>query len=229
MNALKIKTKLTKVNFKKGGNTKKYIVIHDVGVPGQTAYNNIQYFYNVFRGASAHYFVDKANVWRSVNDDNIAWHVGDGKSKYGITNSNSIGIEMIVEKGGFIHEQTKQLTKQLVKKLQKKYNIPDKNIVRHYDASRKNCPQFMNKDKKWTEWNEFYKYLTSAEHPQKGDDETLKFTDSYLEKQARERIKSAVDGKTIDGKWLKAFDNKTLTASDYVVLNEIIKERSKNP
>ncbi|MEK9198778.1 peptidoglycan recognition protein family protein [Ureibacillus sp. FSL E2-3493] len=155
-----IQKRLTPFNCWKGGNKKKYLVIHDVGVKGQTAEANAKYFSNAYRGASAHYFIDRKSIWQVVNDDDIAWHVGDGKGRYGISNSNSIGLEMIVEKDGTIHPETKANAKWLTNMLQNKYNIPNKNIVRHFDASGKNCPQYLNKDKKWTEWFEFYKYLT---------------------------------------------------------------------
>ncbi|MFP7202225.1 peptidoglycan recognition family protein [Lysinibacillus halotolerans] len=157
-----IQKRLTSLNCWKGGNKKKYIVIHDVGVKGQTAEANAKYFNNAYRGASAHYFVDRISNWQVVDDDDRAWHVGDDKNDAddGINNNNSIAIEMIVEKDGTIHAETKENVKWLVKMLQNKYNIPNENIVRHFDASGKNCPQYLNKDKKWTEWFEFYKYLT---------------------------------------------------------------------
>ncbi|MBD8026407.1 N-acetylmuramoyl-L-alanine amidase [Ureibacillus sp. Re31] len=157
-----IQKRLTPFNCWKGGNKKKYIVIHDVGVKGQTAEANAKYFSNAYRGASAHYFIDRTSIWQVVDDNDCAWHVGDDKNDLddGINNHNSIGLEMIVEKDGTIHPETKANTKWLVKLLQSKYNNPNENIVRHFDASGKNCPQYLNKDKKWTEWFEFYKYLT---------------------------------------------------------------------
>ena len=156
-----INKKLTTLNRQVGGNTKQFLVIHDVGVKGQTAKNNVDYFAREYVAASAHYFVDRTSIWQSVDDNDCAWHVGDGKGKYGITNSNSIGIEMIVEKDGTIHSETIENTKWLVKQLQAKYKIPNEKIVRHYDASRKNCPQFLNQDGKWTGWYKFYDYLIS--------------------------------------------------------------------
>lgn len=158
-----INKNLTTLNRHVGGNTKQFLVVHDVGVKGQTAKNNVDYFAREYVAASAHYFVDRTSIWQSVEDNDCAWHVGDGKGKYGITNSNSIGIEMIVEKDGTIHPETMENTKWLVKHLQQKYKIQNNKIVRHYDASRKNCPQFLNRDGKWTEWYNFYNYLVSEE------------------------------------------------------------------
>lgn len=161
-----INKKLSILNCWTGGNSKKYIVLHDVGVKGQTALNNINYFSKAFRGASAHYFVDRTSIWQLADDNNRCWHVGDDKddSDDGINNHNSIGIEMIVEKDGTIHPETKANTRWLVNHLQEKYKISDSKIVRHFDASGKNCPQFLNKDKRWSEWQEFYKYITQNEN-----------------------------------------------------------------
>lgn len=78
------------------------------------------------------------------------WHVGDGKGKYGITNSNSIGIEICVNVDGDYNKafaKAVELTKYLMKEL----NISAERVVRHYDASRKKCPASMNEEK----WREF--------------------------------------------------------------------------
>ena len=43
-------------------------------------------------------------------------------------------------------------------------NIPIERVVRHYDASRKNCPESM-KENNWAEWYEFKKKLIEEEQP----------------------------------------------------------------
>ena len=159
-----IQKKINTVNCWRGGNGKEYIVHHDVGVKGQTAKNNIDYFNGGYRGASAHYFVDRTSIWQLIDDNDCAWHVGDGNHPK-INNRNSIGIEYIVEKDGTIHPETKENGKWLTRYLMDKYKIPNEKNVRHFDASGKNCPQFMNRDGKWTEWKEFYKYLTTEDKP----------------------------------------------------------------
>lgn len=68
----------------------EYIVIHFVGARGQAA-DNANYFYNVYREASAQLFIDPNVTYEVVPENRVAWHVGDGRGKYGITNSNSIG------------------------------------------------------------------------------------------------------------------------------------------
>ena len=74
---LAIQRKISLVNYSKGNNP-KYIVLHDVGALGQ-AWANANYFYSVFRGASAGYFVDDANIVQVIEDFNVGWHVGDDR------------------------------------------------------------------------------------------------------------------------------------------------------
>lgn len=164
---LTIQRKISPYNHYKGGNTKKYIVLHDVGALGQ-AKANVDYFAKQNRGASAHYFVDPSSIWQSVEDDDRAWHVGDDKPNDShdvgdlINNHNTIGVEMCLNANWKIEADTKKNTVDLVHYLQEKYNIPDNNIVRHYDASGKNCPGSLSGND-WTDWKAFYKQITASE------------------------------------------------------------------
>jgi len=154
--------KISKYNFSKGNNP-KYIIIHDTGNFKDTAANNANHFNGGNRNASAHYFVDEDEVYQVVEEYNCAWHCGDGNGKYGISNSNSIGVEMC-NSGDYISVKTQDNTIQLVKNLQAKYNIPNDRVLRHYDASRKNCPNNMSKDN-WKLWNEFKAKLEPKAYP----------------------------------------------------------------
>lgn len=148
------KQSLTKFNFTKGGNVIKYIVIHFTGNDNDSDEGNAKYFATDGRKASAHYFIDEDSCTQIILDTDKAWHVGDGAGKYGITNSNSIGIEMCGDNGDIL-PQTETNTLELVRELMKKYGVSKDNVVRHYDASRKNCPAPFNKDGKWTRWVQF--------------------------------------------------------------------------
>lgn len=154
---LPINKKISAYNHFNSNNI-KYIVIHDVGAKS-TAKNNVDYFAGGNRGASAHYFVDDTSIWQSVEDKHGAWHCGDGYGKYGITNQNSIGIEMCLP-SGTVSAKTEANTIELTKHLMAKYNVPADRVVRHYDASRKNCPAQFNLDGKWTRWFAFKAKLT---------------------------------------------------------------------
>lgn len=158
---LSIERKISSYNYSsRNGNSIKYITLHYTGNKGDTAKNNVDYFYGGDRSASAHYFVDDNSVWQSVEDYNSAWAVGDGKGAYGITNQNSISIEMCCNSIGVISEKTETNALELVKYLMSKYNISISNIVRHYDASRKICPNWSADN--WSRWITFKNKLNET-------------------------------------------------------------------
>lgn len=134
----------------------KYIVIHDTGNPsagaGATAHK--KYFLTTERKASADFLVEEDTVIKLNNYlKYFTWHCGDGRGKFGITNSNSIGIEMCINKGSN-YQKTVNNTIKLTYKLMKELGIDEKHVVRHYDASRKRCPGSMMANN-WTKWGNF--------------------------------------------------------------------------
>ena len=163
----------------------RYIVIHDTGnkAKGANADAHFNYFNGGNRNASEDFFVDDKKILQ-VNDYTkyYTWHVGDGKGKYGITNANSVGIEICVNADGnydAAYLKAVELTKYLMGVL----GIDDSHVVRHYDASRKNCPASMS-ESGWALWEKFKRLIK--------EEETMaecKFTDisgHYGEKQIRE-------------------------------------------
>lgn len=144
-------------NSSRNGQTIRYLVFHYTGNKGDTAENNARYFNGGDRGASAHYFVSDEQIYQVVEDDRAAWSVGDGNGKYGITNSNSINIEMCCWTDGTVSEKTENNALELGKYLMKKHGIPIENVVRHYDASRKICPNWS--DNNWSRWIDFKNIL----------------------------------------------------------------------
>lgn len=126
--------------------TKKieYIVVHYTGSgtpKAGAARNNCIYFSGGNRNASADFFIDDSGIWEYTDSDRYyTWHCGDGGGKYGIRNSNSIGIE-VCQNGDNPYSGNEILfLTRLVGFLMNKYNIPPERVVRHYDASRKQCP-----------------------------------------------------------------------------------------
>lgn len=133
-----------------------YIVIHDTGnkAKGSDAEAHFKYFNGGNRNSSADFFVDDTKILQ-VNDycKYYTWHVGDGKGKYGITNQNSVGVEICVNADGN-YEKALANAVELTKYLMGELNIPIERVVRHYDASRKNCPASMSTDD-WALWKKF--------------------------------------------------------------------------
>lgn len=148
----------------RGSTSIKYIVVHDTGNPGKGA--NAEAHYNYFnsgnRSSSADFFVDDKQTL-CVNDyyTYYTWHCGDGHGKYGITNSNSVGIEICINSDGN-YQKAVENTVILVRELMVELKIPIERVVRHYDASRKNCPASMSKNN-WENWYEFKKRVQDTE------------------------------------------------------------------
>lgn len=130
----------------------RYIVVHYTANKTDKAVNNAKYFKSGnTRAAGAHYFVDQGKtVYQSIDDLKIANAVGGarltnyvetgGASMYKkVTNANSISIELC-STNGKIEDLTVMNAVELVKKLMKKYNIPAKNVYRHFDVTGKACP-----------------------------------------------------------------------------------------
>ena len=125
----------------------QYIVIHYTGNYADNARSNAVYFYNNQNSVqgSAHFFVDSGSVvYASVSEQKSAWHVGDGRGMAGITNYNSLGIEMATSGAYMVSSATENVAAQLAADLLKKYGLGINSLKRHYDASRKDCPRGWN-------------------------------------------------------------------------------------
>lgn len=150
-------------NKSKRNSAIKYIVIHDTQntSKGANADAHFNYFNGGNRNASADFFVDDKKILQ-INDYTkyATWQVGDGKGKYGITNQNSIGIEICINSDGDYEVAFKKAV-ELTKHLMGALNIPAERVIRHYDASRKNCPATMRSDS-WAKWKEFKTKITES-------------------------------------------------------------------
>lgn len=157
----------------------KFIILHYVGAVS-TAKNNAEYFYDKYRGASAHYFVDDKEIWQVVEDNDAAWAIGTDKYYTDARNSNSISVEMCcyyMQNGNInVAKEVEEKAIELVKMLMKKYNIDVDHVIRHYDATRKNCPAPFVSDQE--RWNNFKKKLQ-----EQSTEEKEKYTD--YEKRVR--------------------------------------------
>lgn len=152
---MEIRKLLIDKNYTKGVKiTPEFIVIHYTANPAASAYNHFLYFGRQDVGASAHYFVDKKEIIQILEDDWYGWHCGAKTYKHPeCRNSNSIGIEMCIEKDWSLSEIVVEKTIQLTRMLMKKYNIPIQNVLRHYDVTGKNCPApFVQNPARWEDF-----------------------------------------------------------------------------
>ena len=212
----------------KGLNNPQWIIEHFVGASGQ-AWGNADYFKSLYRGASAHYFVDPNNIVQVVEDDTPAWHVGDGYRTgkgayngyhgYGATNNNSIGIEMCQDTSTGkdvwhweFDPETIKRAKWLTKQLQKKYNIPDERVIRHYDVSGKLCPGNWQWND-WQKWKNFKAELAGYKVAQQATNKTQ--NDGYVSVTAK--MHTVQTGETL-GTIAKKYD---MTVNNLVKWNKL--------
>ena len=163
----------------------KYLAIHFTAGSSSKA-GSAKSVKHVFeqRKASADFCVDDKDMVQFNPDlhNYYCWAVGDGNGKYGVTNKNSISIEICSSlkkgtsaavpnhSGWYFTDAALENAVKLSKYLMKKYNIPIDRVIRHYDASRKSCPGLVG-------WNDgtLYKEDGSKTKEKNNSNEWIKF------------------------------------------------------
>lgn len=213
MNKPVIQQHLTKINKgKKGDNEPEFIILHFVGARGQ-AWDNANFFRNVYRGSSAQYFVDPKDILQVVEDDTPAWTIGDGfrtrkgaingyVHPSGATNTNSINIELCqdVTTGKDVwhwdfHPDTIEKAEWLVRKLQKEHNIDDNHVIRHFDATGKMCPG----NWQWNNWEKWWDFKERLEKDIKQPTPSATPKDEGKIKHLEEIMHLVEPGETLSG------------------------------
>ena len=223
-------------NIQKRTSSIKYIVVHytDSGTPNAgSAKANCQYFSRANRDASANYFIDNGGIWEYADPSYYAtWHCGDGHGAYGITNANSIGIEVCLSGDKpFTSAEIGYLT-ELVKYLMNKFSVSVNNVVRHYDASRKQCPLYYAKRN--DAWLKLRSQITSSKNG------WIKELDNWYYYENGTMVKNVwkkdskgwcylgSDGKMAINNWAKDSKGWCYLGSDgYMVTSEWIKYKDK--
>jgi N-acetylmuramoyl-L-alanine amidase len=154
----------------------KKLVLHWTANPGASAANHKKYFGETLVAtnmrkvkdgdnekltyASAHIFVDQKEAINIVPLNEMAYHANDvqkrinGVAYRGVpeispnANKYSIGVEMCVEKDGTISQVVIDKTAQIFAELCRMNKLTEKDIVRHYDVTHKNCPKPFVDDEK---------------------------------------------------------------------------------
>nr|DAZ82329.1 MAG TPA: N-acetylmuramoyl-L-alanine amidase [Caudoviricetes sp.] len=150
MNIIKM---ISKKNCYIGQNKPAYIVIHETDnwSKGADAKAHATAMKNGNLAGTVHYYVDSKSVYQTLDHSDGAWAVGDGKGKYGITNRNSINIEICVNPETDYYVAVDH-AEQLAAQLLKQYGWGTDRLKRHYDASRKNCPRRIQAEDRWPEF-----------------------------------------------------------------------------
>lgn len=162
----KIINRISGKKVPKWGNQKKFIAIHYLGVDGQN-------YELADDGTGAHFTVYwDGTIYQRCDLGAIVWAVGTGgyytQKHPEARNNNTISIEMCPHCDGndqdpndpkwWFTEETQEATVWLVKKLMQELNIPEQNVLRHFDIVSKVCPAPYVANNKyrgsWT-WEEF--------------------------------------------------------------------------
>ncbi len=142
----------------------RYIVIHDTANKsrGADAENHFAFFNRENQASSADFFVDDEEILQ-VNDyyRYYTWHCGDGQGRQSVTNRNSIGVEICINRDGNYKKATQNAV-YLVKRLMTELSVDADHVVRHYDASGKACPGSMAGGD-WKKWQAFQKAIRETE------------------------------------------------------------------
>lgn len=141
----------------------KFIVIHDTANTGKgaDALAHYKYLQIATRYGSAHYYVDDKQIIQTIDDDTIAWSVGDkwakkNRTRADVTNYNSVSVELCINQGIDKVKAYDNLL-WLTRYLMQKYHAE---VVRHFDATGKPCPKSWQANN-WAQWLRFKKELIS--------------------------------------------------------------------
>ena len=146
---------ISKKNCYIGQNKPAYVVIHETDnwSKGANAKCHAQAMKNGNLAGTVHYYVDSNDIYQTLDHSDGAWAVGDGQGKYGITNRNSINIEICVNPETDYYTAVDK-AEQLAAFLLKQYGWSTDRLKRHYDASRKHCPRRILDEGLWPKFVE---------------------------------------------------------------------------
>lgn len=150
---MNINKMITKKKCYIGTNKPAYVVIHETDnwSKGAGAKTHATAMYNGNLAGTVHYYVDSGAIYQTLDYSDGAWAVGDGKGRYGITNNNSINIEICVNPESAYYTAVDK-AEQLAASLLKQYGWGTDRLKRHYDASRKHCPRRILDEGLWTDF-----------------------------------------------------------------------------
>ena len=150
---MKIIKMLTKKRCYVGQNKPAYVVIHETDnwSKGAGAKAHATAMKNGNLAGTVHYYVDSTSIYQTLDHKDGAYAVGDGGGKYGITNRNSINIEICVNPESDYYKAVDK-AEQLAASLLKQYGWGTDRLKRHYDASRKHCPRRIQDEGLWPEF-----------------------------------------------------------------------------
>lgn len=164
---MKIERMIAKTHCYLGQNKPAYVVIHETDnwAKGANSRAHATAMKNGNLAGTVHYYVDSQECYQTLEHQDGAWAVGDGHGKYGISNLNSINIEICVNPESNYYLAVDRAA-ELAAMLLNQYGWDTSHLKRHYDASRKHCPRRILDEGLW---NNFVKCTASYMKKQNGE------------------------------------------------------------
>lgn len=161
---MEIKKMIAKTHCYIEQNKPAYVVMHETDNwnPGASALAHANAMRNGNLAGTVHFYVDSKEIYQTLDFQDGAWAVGDGAGRYGITNLNSINIEICVNPESDYYTAVSN-AQWLAAKLLKDRGWGTDRLKRHYDASWKHCPRRILDEGLWTEFvNKVQKQLSGT-------------------------------------------------------------------
>lgn len=161
---MEIKKMIAKTHCYMGQNKPAYVVMHETDNwnPGASALAHANAMRNGNLDGTVHFYVDSKEIYQTLDFQDGAWAVGDGNGRYGISNLNSINIEICVNPESDYYTAVAN-AQWLAAKLLKDRGWSADRLKMHYDASRKHCPRRILDEGLWTEFvNKVQKQLSGS-------------------------------------------------------------------
>lgn len=167
---IEIDKKITKSHCYIGANDPAYVVVHETDnwSMGAGAERHAKALYNGNLNGSVHFYVDDIDIYQTLELTDGAYAVGDGNGRYGITNRNSINLEICVNPDSDYYKAIEN-AKWLCAKLLKDRGWGIEHLKRHYDASRKNCPRRIIAEGLWDGFKKDVKLMCESTQNSKPD------------------------------------------------------------
>ena len=126
----------------------QYITVHDTA-NSATAKNEISYMISNSNQTSFHIAVDESEAIQGLPLNRNAWACGDGGSGTGNRKSISVEICRPTNSNRSLYDQAEENAVYVLARLLYKYGLGIDRLKRHYDWSRKSCPNVIIREGRW--------------------------------------------------------------------------------